>query len=674
MAGSFRRAAGPSNEMRGTRLLESNCTRFNQMRPARPIRRPQRLARIVLVLVAGFGADVRAAEQPPVGKMIEMEPFFVSGSGVPWRHARIPGYEILSHYSDATTMEFLEGLDAAGELLEFVVPEQFQAKFDVPHVIILCGQDMMSPTSKDILDASATRGIGIPRGADGPGIVPVFPNVEAVAEDRIESLVTNEGAALGTRIVLIDPAHVSYLLERRSPPLPPWLLSGLLDIYGGLYGANKTTSITNADAVEQRRRRDEGNRTIALTESDLVSHGRFSGSDTHQEHTDFVYRIPPFIWISANATKTEKGFYGSDGRGGQRLMGDLFTREPPQGGPEWEAWRARAGLFVRWSFDKEYQPYSNVIEKTLDIATAGPVNERYVVDGTNSPRRDAFFRFSARACAEPVTEAIFTECYGLTYSQAAARLNEYLAVAIKNPIDIRIRGSGATLAPGLRDATRTEVARIKGDWERLAVADVQAQFHDSTSNFIREALRQAYERGDRDPQLLAVMGLLESDMGNDAGAVPYLEAAAGANVAGPRVYFDLARIRYDQLRPGDGERFSDAEVDRIISPLEAGRFQAPPLREYYDLAAKVLANSDGPLTAGRLAFMSGGLRLFPRDLELLYLTASVEATHGHPAEAAALAATGVDLSLRLEDRIRFSMLRDRASQGMAVPSPGPGGK
>ncbi len=606
--------------------------------------------------------------------MLEMEPFFVAGSGVPWRHAQIPGYEILSHYSDSTTMEFLEGLNAAGELLTFVVPGDFQAKFDLPHVIILCGQDMMSPTSKDILDASVTRSAGIPTGSDGRNIVRVFPNVEAVAEDRIESLVTNEGASLDNRIVLIDPAHVSYLLERRSPPLPPWLLSGLINVYGGLYGANKTTSITNADAIEQRRQRDESNRKITLTESDLVSPGRFSGSDTHQEHADFVYRIPPFTWISQKATKAGKGFYNGEGRDGKKVMSELFAKEPPEDSPDWEVWRARAALFVRWSFDKEYQPYANVVDKTLDLAIASPVNERYVIDATNSPRRAALFEFSARACTAPITEAMFRECYGLTYSQAASRLNEYLSVAVKNPIDIRIKGSGAKLEPGLRDATRTEIARIKGDWERLAVADVKAEFHDSTSNFIREALKQAYERGDRDPQLLAVRGLLESDVGNDTDATAYLEAATKANVVGPRVYFELARIRYNELRPGDGSHFNADDVERIMGPLEAGRTQSPPLRETYDLAEKVLSNCEAPLTGEQLALINAGLRFFPHDMELLYNAASLEATHGRSSEATDLAAMGVELSPRIEDRIRFSMLRDQASKGATTPLPASGEK
>jgi hypothetical protein len=628
------------------------------------------LAPTALFLILGAMVAARAGDPPSVGPVVQMEPFFVPGNGVPWRYVQVPGYEILSHYPDFTTGEFLRGLERAMQLLDFVVPEEFQAKFDVPHVIILCDQDMMSSMSKDIMDSAASRSVWSTNGFNGQSSVRAFPNVEAVDKDRIASLVTNQEESMDGRIVLVDPGHVRYLLETRTPPLPPWLLTGLTDLYGELYGANKTTSVTNADAVDQRRRRDEGDRKIALTESDLVSTDKYSGSDTHQRNTEMVYRIPPFTWISPGDTmgiKNGKEFFRGRETDGASLMGDLLEKEPPLDRAEWEAWKARASLFVRWAIDREYQPYSNPVTKFLDLATAGPVNERYVVDGANSPHRAAFWKFTTRACAEPATEAMFRDCFGMSYSEAASRLADYLPVAVKNPIDIRIKSPSAGATQALRDATGPEIVRIKGDWERLAIASVKAEFHDYTSNYIHKALTQAYDRGARDPRLLAAMGLFDCDLGDDVGAKPYLEAAAAAKVVGPRVYFELARIRFAEMRPGDDSRLGAADVDQVIAPLVAGLQQSPPLRETFDLALRALAISDGALTAGQMELLAAGLRFFPRDMDLLFKVASLDAEHGHPAEAEALAEAGIRLSPFAENRIRFSTLRAQAAKSIPTP-------
>jgi hypothetical protein len=234
-------------------------------------------------------------------------------------------------------------------------------------------------------------------------------------------------------------------------------------------------------------------------------------------------------------------------------------------------------------------------------------------------------------------------------------------------MDIRIVSAGSESVPGMRNATAVEIARIKGDWERLAVVDVRADFHDYTSNYIQKALVQAYNRGVRDPRLLAVMGLFDCDLGNDSDARGYLEAAAAANVMGPRVSYELARIRYAESRPNDDSHLSESEVNHIIEPLEAGRLQSPPLREYYELATKVLAISDGALSAGQLALMNAGLRYFPRDLDLLYKVASLDEAHGHAAEAVALAGAGVELSSAAGDRMRFSALKTAATRKTAAP-------
>lgn len=98
----------------------------------------------------------------------------------------------------------------------------------------------------------------------------------------------------------------------------------------------------------------------------------------------------------------------------------------------------------------------------------------------------------------------------------------------------------------LRLATDGEIARIKGDWERLEINYVRQRYPDLATKYIEQARRtllRAYDRNDRDPRLLAVLGLCEVDAGNDAGARDYLETAARLEIVRPRVWLELARLR-----------------------------------------------------------------------------------------------------------------------------------
>ena len=69
------------------------------------------------------------------------------------------------------------------------------------------------------------------------------------------------------------------------------------------------------------------------------------------------------------------------------------------------------------------------------------------------------------------------------------------------------------------------------------------------------------------------------------------------------------------------------------------RAQSPPLREMYDLAAVAWSNSDVALTRRELALLDEGLRFFPRDSDLHYKAAVVNAVQGYRAETTALVPT-----------------------------------
>jgi hypothetical protein len=618
------------------------------------------IAQLALLLASRIIACAEPQESPANAPIVQMDPFFVSGNEVKWRYARAPGYELLSSYPDQITREFLQELSNAQAMLDFIVPRQFQAKFDVPEIIILCDNEVMSPTYEDILSLSSRGSIAAGR----QDAAQSFLNLRVADKDRIALLVANQARPSVNEITLTGIAHVRFLLDRRTPRLPPWLVTGIMNLYLDLYAANQSKTVTFSQQATD------------LFESKTGSfHPQVP--DTIQQPTDFIYHIPPFVWVSPEISKKIKpgeAFFGRDASDSSRVMNDLFTRDPPTEGTDWEIWNARATLFVRWALDREHHSDRKSFGGLMAKMVSTPESEGSIIDGTNSPHRDAFWKYVVQAAAGPVTEASFKECFGLSYSEAARQLSGYVPAAIGNPIDVLMEKSTAEAPHVLREASSAEITRIKGDWERMALNVVRKEYHDYASDRIKEMLMRAHKRGLNDPRLLAVIGLFDCDLGDDAGAKGFLEAAVQANVVGPRAYYELARIRYGELMAGGNGPPSAADVERIIEPLETGRSQSPSLLESYELAEKVMEEASGADVRLHLNYLDSVRRDFPRELDLLYKVASLNVSNGYASEASALAEAGVQLSTTPQDRARFAKLKVQATQTPEPNGPSEGGK
>jgi hypothetical protein len=211
-----------------------------------------------------------------------------------------------------------------------------------------------------------------------------------------------------------------------------------------------------------------------------------------------------------------------------------------------------------------------------------------------------------------------------------------------------------------------EIARIKGDWERLEITYVRTHFPTLTTKYVEQARRtlmRAYDGGSRDPQLLAVLGLCEVDAGNDAGARGYLEDAAARDPAlRPRARFELARLRFAAARaPGAGAApaLTAAQAGDVLAPLLAEREQDLLLVEAYTLIADVWAACTEAPTRAQLALLERGVRLFPRHSELVHRTAELNLRHGHTDAARWQVTLGLTLAPDAATRARFEVLQAR---------------
>ncbi len=283
-------------------------------------------------------------------------------------------------------------------------------------------------------------------------------------------------------------------------------------------------------------------------------------------------------------------------------------------------WQAQAALFVRWGLEPR-----------------------------EPARRAAFFRFVERAAAAGVSEALFRECFGFDYAAAHPQLVAFLPQATRRTTTFRPAKLARLPAYALPPASEAQVARLKGDWERLQVPYVKALSPELVPKYreqARRTLRRGQERAADDPGLLATLGLFEVESGNAAEARRLLEAAALAHEAvpdagplRPRACYELARLRLAAAlaAPEAAGAIDAGQLAEVLRPLFLAREQLPALPEVYEAIADAWAASAAVPTRGHLAVLDEGVRCFGRRASLAVRAAELYLRHGYTDEAKAFA-------------------------------------
>jgi hypothetical protein len=268
--------------------------------------------------------------------------------------------------------------------------------------------------------------------------------------------------------------------------------------------------------------------------------------------------------------------------------------------------------------------------------------------------RAALWKFATRAAAGPVTEDDFVACFGFDYDELRDRLSDYLPQAVDETKRVPFDRLPPLPPLEVERATPNQIARIRGEWERLAIGHVQRRLPRTLPcpgpSHPAPRLRR---RRPRSP-LLATMGLCEVDAGNDAGAREFLEPAVARGVVRPRAYFELARLRFAALRRAfpDTQRFNYADLSPVFQPLQRALTQSPPLPEVSGLLAEAWAQCEATPSTAEFAELARGTHYFARRPEVAHPTALALARHGRKAEATAVletcAAYGADDATRAE--------------------------
>lgn len=272
--------------------------------------------------------------------------------------------------------------------------------------------------------------------------------------------------------------------------------------------------------------------------------------------------------------------------------------------------------------------------------------------GQNGRYQQSFGRFIQRLGTEPLSESLFKECFKQSYAEMLLNLRGYINYTNHTSKIYKLKAGSRPLGGTpvvLRDATQSEVGRIKGDAQRLAGQPDRAL----------ASYRLAYARGEREPALLGAMGVAESEAGKADRARALLESAGKASLRRPGIYVELARQRLAaaKARPAAPEgRLDDVQVARVLDPLFQARRLGPALPQTYEVIGEVWSLSSTPPTAENLAVLGEGLRAFPRDTTLLYHLARIYARTGDPATAIKLAQAGLRFATDDDTRSGFERL------------------
>ncbi len=290
------------------------------------------------------------------------------------------------------------------------------------------------------------------------------------------------------------------------------------------------------------------------------------------------------------------------------------------------------------------------INPLLDYAWTKQVHAfaHYCQFGANGAHKEGFDAFVARLETEPASEALFVECYEMSYEAMLKKLRGYINYPIHKYNYIKLRKDQPLTAAkvAFREATQSEVGRIKGDAQQLAGLRPEAL----------ETYRVAYARKEPpDGELLAALGLAELAGGDAGDARAFLEAATVLQARRPSAWATLARLRLDEAveRPAQEGRLSAEQMASVLIPLLKGRGLQPAIAETYRVMVDAWETSAIPPNVVQIGLLQEGALRFPAESDLALRTARLYAQAAALDQAEALARFGLEHAADSASQRRF---------------------
>jgi hypothetical protein len=604
------------------------------------------LVAFVALTLAWSGLALRAQDKPVSGEpAVELPKFVVTDNReLPppesWRYGTMSGFEVLSNASVKGTQRLLRDFDMFRQALSLIWP--MPQRISQPTALIICGKgakfDKFIPVpTGGISTDTAFASLFLKKGTQTAIVI----DLESTTLNVLD--LANDSAGTDNSLISVEHdkqlyrEYVRYLLSSNEPRLPAWFEEGLSQIIMRMQ-------------VDRR----------------YIEFAKLEDPNTISAQAAMVAQL--------NELNAASG--GEDGDAATLAGAPAEDRDFPA------ALRRRALLPLQKFF--EVQHGSPEATNTLGNNRWGKQAYAFVhmcLYGYKGKYQKQFMTFLQRSAREPVTETMFKECFRfskgkakdgtetfreMSYKDMLMELRSYCDFTVYEAKLFKATGKEDLVIPPkpleLRDATQSEVGRIKG--EALVLGG-----HDKPA---RTELIAPYLRGERDADLLAALGLYERAHDEPERGRKFLEAAftGASRTKRPDAGLELARLRYaDALaKPaGAGGRLSAAQTTAILEPLLAVRQSPPHMPALYDLVADTWSRSEATPKLDDTKVMIDGAMLFPTRMKLVFVAAGFAAQVNEVQAAHALADHGIKYAPEGPARKRFEDLK--ATFPPAPPAP-----
>ena len=609
------------------------------------------LALIAVALAAEPPATDEEPEHPSdkdefLDRTVELPRYVVSAIRIdknPWRYGSVPGFEVLTRASKYDTNWVLEALQRGRRLEDQVLPPDWLPPSPIPYTVIIDDTDLETVQPANSLPMKFAAPDDALTWGSFSRTIKVVVGRSGVGDHDTFAFNRNVHDVRTT-----NPALGTISLERLArctPPLPLWLTAGLL---GGKCGVFRESFALVNDEGEFRRIVGPGMLWISLDETrrllKQINEDRWKQRET-------LVRIPP--------------------------LDTLFVEKPPSG-ERLPLWESEAALFVRWGL-------------------MGP--------GRSDPATSsAFLRFVQRARGEPVTERMFTDCFGFGYATMKTKLSRFLVEALPQENFVTLDAPTNFPDAHLKPATADQIGRILGDWLRMQGRSVRGSDPAMSAKLLDAAgrmLRRAYQMDNglppdadsapqtgrmtqptpsiaqervvvlkpfvvaaariHDPDLLATFGLYEHDAGRDVQAREFLEKAAKTGAARPNAYVVLAQLRYAEAiaKPaGSGGKLSEQQAAFVLSPLRVA-LHSSSASGTYELLVETWAHCEAMPSDPDMGKITDGVSQFPRNAVLAFKSARLCAHTGDATRATELIDKGLVFVTDERTKAEFERLRSQ---------------
>jgi hypothetical protein len=590
-------------------------------------------------------AKTDAAPPPAPSRVVEMPQFTVDESPVlpapeSWHYAQYAGFEVLSNSTEGSTRRLLRDFAAFKKVLSVIWPVPTGS---APTSLILCGRG--SHFERFLPASTATQGT-----AAASLFLPDPIQSAIVVDVQARTIALTDTGLAPSRRGSVDfevdtdrqlfRGYIQSILSRSDARPPAWLEEGFIQLL---------TTMEYGDTWIRLGRIEEISAQAPTPDAGGFVDAPVSRNTTVENKRDFEAMG---INAAADAATVDVS-QALPGYGAMLMMMQLSAAHET----------ARDQPFTAALYRRKLLPLEEFFAVTHDSPEArNPIGNNIwakqayaflhlCLYGQKGRYQKALGQFMQRLGREPLSEELFRECFGKSYAEMGLVLRGYANGPTYQEITYKAK-PGENFGgepPLLREATQAEIGRIKGDALKLAgKKDAAAQEY-----------RIAYLRGERDPRLLASLGLVEADAGRTERAVKFLAAATAAGVDCIPAYVELGRLRLAEAlaKPAaPNGRLDSVQTKLVLEPLRAACAQRTQLAETYELIARVWAASALSPAREDIELLEKGAELFSRNGALLFNAALLNGRAGFKPRGIELATRGVKQSGTAAGRARFEAL------------------